>query len=74
MVLSQQKQARNRDNTLHLSNEGFFKVNSTVDNTTHITHNLDGKHPTRPGFEPSTWEFRAKAGPNEPSGRSFFLL
>ena len=29
-------------------------------------HNLDAKHPTRPGFEPSTSEFRATTGSNEP--------
>ena len=32
-------------------------------------HNLDDKHPTRSGFEPSTSEFRATTGPNEPSLR-----
>ena len=31
-------------------------------------HNLDDKQPTRPGFEPSTSEFRATIGPNEPPG------
>ena len=31
-------------------------------------HNPDDKHPTRPGFEPSTSEFWATTGPNEPSG------
>ena len=31
-------------------------------------HNPDDKHPIRPGFEPSTCEFRAKTGPNETSG------
>ena len=28
-------------------------------------HNLDDKYRTRPGFEPSTSEFRATTGPNE---------
>ena len=32
-------------------------------------HNLDDKHPTRPGLEPSSSEFRATAGSNGPSGR-----
>ena len=31
-------------------------------------HNPDDKYPTRLEFEPSTSEFRAKTGPNEPSG------
>ena len=30
-------------------------------------HNPDDKHPTRPGFEPSTSEFQATIGANEPS-------
>ena len=30
--------------------------------------NLDDKHPTPPGFDPSTSEFRATTGSNEPSG------
>ena len=30
------------------------------------TQNFDDKHPTRPGFEPSTSEFRATTGSNEP--------
>ena len=32
-------------------------------------HNLDDKPPTRPGFEPSSSEFRVTAGSNESSGR-----
>ena len=28
-------------------------------------HNLDDKHPTGPGFEPSTSEFRVTAGSNK---------
>ena len=35
----------------------------------HCMHNLDDNHPTRPGYEPSTSEFRAPTGPNEPLGR-----
>ena len=31
-------------------------------------HNLDDEHPTRPGFEPSTFAFQATTGPNEPLG------
>ena len=31
-------------------------------------HNCDDKYPTRPGFEASTSEFRATAGPDKPSG------
>ena len=30
-------------------------------------HNLDDKHPIRPGYEPSTSELRATIGPNKPS-------
>ena len=37
-------------------------------------HNLDDTYPTRPGFETSTSEFRAKAGPNEPSGTANIIL
>ena len=33
-------------------------------------HNLDDKYPTPPGFEPSTSEFWATTGSNEPSGLS----
>ena len=51
----------------------------TVDNTAHskpfnslfgalYMRNLDDKHPTWPGFDPSTSEFRATTGPNEQSG------
>ena len=32
-------------------------------------HNLDDNHPNRPGFEPSSAEFRATAGLNGKSGR-----
>ena len=31
-------------------------------------HHLDDKHPTRPGIKPSTSDFRATTGTNEPSG------
>ena len=31
-------------------------------------HILDDKHPTRPGFEHSTFEFRVTTEPNESSG------
>ena len=31
-------------------------------------HNINYKYPTRPGFEPSTFEFRATTGSNEPWG------
>ena len=31
-------------------------------------HNIDDKCLTRPGFKPSTFEFRATTGSNEPSG------
>ena len=31
-------------------------------------HNLDDTNSTRPGFEPRTYELRATAGRNEPSG------
>ena len=31
-------------------------------------YNLDDKHPIRPGFEPSTSEFRATTGSNAQSG------
>ena len=33
-------------------------------------HNLDDQYPTRPGFQPSTSEFRATTGSNEPSGQA----
>ena len=33
-------------------------------------HNPDNKHLTRPGFEPSTSEFRPTTRPNEPPGPS----
>ena len=52
----------------------FFIVHSTIDSTTHLEqfgalymHILDEKHPTRPGFEPSTPGFRAATGLIEPS-------
>ena len=34
-------------------------------------YNLDDKHPTRPEFEPSTYEFRATTRSNETSGPAF---
>ena len=37
-------------------------------------HNSDDKHPTRPGFEPNTSEFRATTGPNEPLGPVKILM
>ena len=54
----------------------FFIVRSTVDSTTHsrplnslehciYMHNLNKKHSTSRGYEPSTFEFRA--GLSEPS-------
>ena len=35
--------------------------------------NLDGKLPTRPGFEPCTSQFWATDGPDEPSGLDSYL-
>ena len=57
--------------------QGFFIVHSNIDSTAHrralnslehYMHNTDDKHSTRPGFETSTYEFRATTGSSEPSG------
>ena len=37
-------------------------------------HNADDKHPTRPGFECSTSEFRATTGPNDSSEPRHWVL
>ena len=44
----------------HCTLQAFGKFCSTV-----YMQNSDDKHPTRPGFEPSTSGFRATTGPNE---------
>ena len=37
-------------------------------------HNLDEKHPTRPGLQPSTSEFRITNGPNEQSRPAVYII
>ena len=37
-------------------------------------HSLDNTHPTRPGFETRTSEFRATTAPNEQSGPANIIL
>ena len=60
--------------------QGFFIAHSTIYRhhcTLHAfghfgaldMHNLDDKHPTRPEFLPSRYQFQATTGTNESSGR-----
>ena len=78
--ISRQKEARNREYALLLSNDFKELIYSVQYHRHHCTlqafeqfralylNNPDDKYPTRPGFEPSTSQFWATIGPSEPSG------
>ena len=79
MAIAQQKEARNRDCALLISNDwGFFIVHSTIGITVlsrHFNsfgvlymHNHDDKYPAWPGFKPNTGRLKAPVDMNESSG------
>ena len=74
MAISRQKEARSRDYALLSSYRmtsvvlycaQYHRQSCTLEHFGILyMYNLDDKHPTRPGFEPSTSEFRATTGSN----------
>ena len=77
MTISRRKKAPNRGYTLLLStsrvlksaqyHRQHYRLQSFEQLRALYMHNLDDKNPIRTGFEPSSSEFRATAGSNEPA-------